>query len=59
MFMITAIGTAVIIENIQKKKTAHDETEKSDRVGIDKINVLRTKGKLIEQGTSGTLVFDE
>lgn len=60
MFMLTAIGTAVILE---KESTEKDSLPKSDEkienVGVDRINVLRSKKAIIGKATLGTLTLDD
>lgn len=56
MFMLTAIGTAVIIENNDKKENTVDTTE---NVGIDRIETLKTKRQIIEKANAGTLSLDD
>ena len=56
MFMITAIGTAVIIENKNKKENTVDTTE---NVGVDRIKTLKTKREIIEKANAGNLSLDD
>ena len=43
MFMLTAIGTAVVIETEAKTKVALTTNEKFENVGIERINNLRQR----------------
>ena len=60
MFMLTAIGTAVIIE-----KEAIDKSllpiisEKFEHVGVDRINMLRSKKQIILQANEDSLELKE
>ena len=56
MFMITAIGTAVIIENNNKKENTVDTT---GNVRSDRIKTLKTKREIIEKANAGTLSLDD
>lgn len=56
MFMLTAVGTAVILQKEIKEKIAIPSPyEKLERIGIERINVLRFKREIIEKSNSGTL----
>ncbi len=56
MFMLTAIGTAVILEKEVAEKTSLPRSgEKFENVGVDRINVLRNKKLLISKANSSTL----
>lgn len=59
MFMITAIGTAVIIEKENATNTLSDRDDKVEIVSIEKINILRKKQELIKEAQSGILTTDE
>jgi uncharacterized protein YbjQ (UPF0145 family) len=60
MFMLTAIGTAVILEkNNIDKSTLPQSDEKFENVGVDRINSLRKKKAIIEKATSGNLVLSD
>jgi uncharacterized protein YbjQ (UPF0145 family) len=48
MFMITATGTAVIIENISKIQKNDNNDEKFDLLTIEKLNELRNRKKIIQ-----------
>lgn len=56
MFMLTAVGTAVILEKetIDKSSLPNIE-EKFENVGVDRINVLRNKKDIVEKANAGTL----
>lgn len=59
MFMLTAIGTAVILEKeISEKTLLPKSDEKFENVGVDKINVLRSKKAIIKKANSGSLTFN-
>lgn len=60
MFMLTAVGTAVIIENeVVAKNTSIKTDEKLENVGVERINVLRRKKAIIEKANSDSLSLDE
>lgn len=60
MFMLTAIGTAVILEKEVTEKTSLPKCdEKFENVGVDRINVLRNKKAIIEKANSGTLTLGD
>ena len=60
MFMLTAIGTAVIIEKrVTETGPLQLIQEKFENVGVDRINMLRTKKEIIEKATGGSLVLTE
>lgn len=56
MFMLTAIGTAVIIEK-DEKTTLLKVNEKFENVGFEKINILRQKKEIIEKAKSGNITY--
>lgn len=60
MFMLTAVGTAVLLEKevIQKAASPVFE-EKLEHVGVDRINNLRSKRIVIGRANSGNLKLDE
>jgi uncharacterized protein YbjQ (UPF0145 family) len=60
MFMITAIGTAVIIEKeiITKHSAVHDQ-EKFENVGVDRIDTLRKKKAIVEKAKIDNLKLDD
>jgi CDGSH-type Zn-finger protein len=59
MFMITAIGTAVIIENDEKSNSLSNSHEKFENVGVERINNLRQRKNIIEKATNEKLVYDD
>lgn len=60
MFMLTAIGTAVILEKeAAEKATSNKSEEKPENVGVDKINMLRSKKEIIEKANSNSLTLNE
>src|SRR4051794_2790016 len=60
MFMLTAIGTAVIIEKeVAENAILPNTDEKLENVGVDRINVLRSKKAIIEKTNSGSLTLND
>lgn len=60
MFMLTAVGTAVILEREASEKiTLPKSDEKLENVGVDRINVLRSKKAIIEKANSGSLTLND
>ena len=60
MFMLTAIGTAVILEKeVSEKVTLPKSDEKFENVGVDRINVLRSKKAIIEKANSSSLTLND
>jgi uncharacterized protein YbjQ (UPF0145 family) len=60
MFMLTAIGTAVILEKeVAEKASLPKSDEKFENVGLDRINVLRNKKAIIEKANSGALTLND
>jgi len=59
MFMLTAMGTAVIIDESNKIKTKNTTEEKFENVSIEKIKVLQKKRKIIEKAKAGNLNLEE
>lgn len=60
MFMLTAIGTAVILEKEVADKTSLPKSdEKFENVGVDRINVLRNKKAIIEKANTGALTLND
>ncbi len=49
MFMITAVGTAVVVENLNKIQVGPLINSKSDIVSVEKINIQKRKNKVIEE----------
>jgi uncharacterized protein YbjQ (UPF0145 family) len=58
MFMITAIGTAVIIEKEEKTIAKSDLKEKFENVGVERINNLRKRNEIIEKAKKNHLRYD-
>lgn len=58
MFMLTAIGTAVIFEKEVAKDVLLKPDEKFENVGVDRINVLRNKREVIEKANSNNLALN-
>lgn len=60
MFMLTAIGTAVILEKETTEKALLPKSdERFENVGIDRINVLRNKKATIENANSNNLQLSD
>jgi len=60
MFMLTAIGTAVILEKENTENISLIKSnEKFENVGVDRINVLRKKKDIIKQADSGSLDLND
>lgn len=60
MFMLTAIGTAIILEKeVTEKVYSPKSDEKFENVGVDRINVLRNKKAIIEKANSGSLTLND
>jgi uncharacterized protein YbjQ (UPF0145 family) len=59
MFMLTAIGTAVVIEKDDKPISLSNTNEKFENVGVERINNLRQRNKIIEKANSGTLSYND
>lgn len=60
MFMLTAVGTAVILEKeLAEKATLPMSNEKLENVGVDKINLLRSKKAIIEKAKSSSLTLND
>ena len=59
MFMITAIGTAVIIEKNERSTPKTTISEKFENVGVDRINNLRRKLDIIEKAKHNKVFYDE
>lgn len=58
MFMITAIGTAVIIDKDEKSNSLLNTNEKFENVGVERINNLRQRKKIIEKAENKNLDYD-
>jgi len=56
MFMLTAVGTAVIIEGYVEKSTI-SLTEKFENVGLDKLNMLKKKRHLLARAAN--IIIDD
>lgn len=60
MFMLTAVGTAVILEKeVSEKVILPKSDEKLENVGVDRINVLRSKKAIVEKANSGGLTLND
>lgn len=60
MFMLTAVGTAVILEKATTERVALPNSElRLENVGVDKINLLRKKKAIIEKANANTWVLDD
>ncbi len=60
MFMLTAVGTAIILEKeVVGKETLLISDEKLENVGVEKINALRSRKTIIEKANSDSLTFDD
>ncbi len=59
MFMLTAMGTAVIIDDSNRNKTLINLEEKFENVSIDKIKVLQKKREIIENAKTGNLNLED
>ena len=60
MFMLTAVGTAIIIEEEKLSKPSITEEDFTfENVGADKINTLRRKKEIISKANSGELKLDD
>lgn len=59
MFMLTAMGTAVIIDESYRTSTISNSDEKLENVSIDKIMILRRKKEIIGLAKTGNLDLDE
>lgn len=58
MFMLTAIGTAVIIEKDEKLNSLNTN-EKFENVGVERINNLRQRKNIIEKAEKRELNYDD
>lgn len=59
MFMLTAIGTAVIIEKDEKSNSLSNTNEKFENVGVERINNLRQRKKIIENAENSKLNYND
>jgi len=57
MFMISAVGTAVILEGYDVQMRSLLSTEKVETVSVDRLNVLKRKKLVLEK--AGTFVIDD
>ena len=58
MFMLTAIGTAVIIEKEEKTIVKSNQKERFQNVGVERINNLRKRNEIIDKAKNNRLAFD-
>ncbi|MBS0646407.1 MAG: YbjQ family protein [Verrucomicrobia bacterium] len=59
MFMLTAMGTAVIIDDSNRDKVLQNSEEKFENVSIDKIKLLQKKREIIEKANAGNLNLED
>lgn len=59
MFMLTAIGTAVVIEKDDKPFSLSNTNEKFENVGVERINNLRQRKNIIEKASTGHLSYND
>ena len=59
MFMITAIGTAVIVNNLSAKNEDLPSSEKIENVSIDKLKVLQRKREILSQANTGRMTLTD
>jgi uncharacterized protein YbjQ (UPF0145 family)/CDGSH-type Zn-finger protein len=59
MFMLTAIGTAVIIEEKAIATTLHTGSEKFANVSLERINALHKKSEIIKQAAENKLELND
>jgi hypothetical protein len=57
--MLTAIGTAVVIEKEDKPNLSSSTNEKFENVGVERINNLRQRKNIIERANEGSLDYNE
>ncbi|HTE30924.1 MAG TPA: YbjQ family protein [Chryseolinea sp.] len=55
MFMLTAMGTAVVVEKESSTKAMSLEDMIHEKIPIDRINTLRARKEMVAKGLSGTL----
>ncbi len=56
MFMLSAVGTAVILEKeIVETRQIHEPDETFENVSVERVNTLRTKKAILEKAAEGTL----
>ncbi|MDB5199091.1 MAG: hypothetical protein JWO92_1054 [Chitinophagaceae bacterium] len=59
MFMITAIGTACVVDNTEKKVSGINVGEKFENVGLDRLKTLNNKRIIVEKAESGNLALND
>lgn len=59
MFMLTAVGTAVIIDKDDKLTNNSTTSEKFENVGIERINSLRQRKEIIEGAKHDKLIYND
>ena len=59
MFMLTAIGTAVVIEKDEKTSLNFNSREKFENVSFERLNNLRKRKEVVDRAKNGKLVFDD
>lgn len=59
MFMLTAIGTAVIVDGTITKRTPLGISQQLENIDIERLKSLQRKREIIEKATDGTLVLDD
>lgn len=60
MFMLTAIGTAVVLEmEIIEKANLSQSSEKFENVAVERINMLRRKKAIVEKANAGSLSLSD
>ncbi|MBL7723775.1 MAG: YbjQ family protein [Chitinophagaceae bacterium] len=60
MFMLTAMGTAVIIEKEQSIKNSLEKlNERFENIGVDRIDTLRSKKAILKKVEAGNLNLDD
>nr|WP_121272842.1 YbjQ family protein [Pedobacter schmidteae] len=60
MFMLTAVGTAIILEKeVADKLNPSKSDEKLENVGVERINVLRIKREIIENANTDILKLND
>ncbi|MDB5210077.1 MAG: hypothetical protein JWQ30_904 [Sediminibacterium sp.] len=59
MFMLTAIGTAVVVEMPEQQQKRVVTEGKFENIGVDRINALKTKREIVDKANSHTLSLNE
>jgi len=59
MFMLTAVGTAVVIDEPISKKAVVDFNEKFENIDVDRINNLQRKREIIKKAISDSLTLED